>query len=115
MFLSIHVTGTPPAEPGHEPSAEVNVISSDYFNVLRMPILRGRSFGPDDRPDNTVGFDNFKTAEEQKAGAEAQRKPKRSRSVIIDDNLANKFFAGRETRSASISMTTRRTTKRRRP
>ncbi len=94
---SIHVTGTPPAEPGHEPSAEVNVISSDYFNVLRMPILRGRSFGPDDRPDNTVGFDNFKTTEEQKAGAEAQRKPKRSRSrsVIIDDNLANKFFAGR--------------------
>jgi hypothetical protein len=40
-----HITGTPPSPPGQEPSAEVNVISPDYFKVLKMPILRGRAFG----------------------------------------------------------------------
>ena len=30
---SFHLTGTPPSIPGQEPSAEVNVISPDYFKV----------------------------------------------------------------------------------
>jgi putative ABC transport system permease protein len=64
---SFHITGTPPAEPGKEPSAEVNVISPDYFKVLKMPILRGRAFGPEDRL-------------------------KRPRSVIIDESFAARFF-----------------------
>ena len=45
---SFHITGTPKAEPGKEPSAEVNFISPDYFKVMKMPILRGRAFGPED-------------------------------------------------------------------
>jgi putative ABC transport system permease protein len=64
---SFHITGTPPSPPGQEPSAEVNVISPDYFKVLKMPILRGRAFGPDERP-------------------------KQPRSVIIDDMLAARYF-----------------------
>ncbi|MEO7724065.1 MAG: ABC transporter permease [Chthoniobacterales bacterium] len=64
---SFHITGTPPAPPGQEPSAEVNVISQDYFRVLQMPILRGRNFGSEDRP-------------------------KQPRSVIIDESLARRFF-----------------------
>ena len=66
---SFHITGTPPALPGQEPSAEVNVISADYFKVLKLPILRGRGFGPEDRPNQP-------------------------RSVIIDDLLAARFFPG---------------------
>ena len=64
---SFHITGTPPSPPGHEPSAEVNVITQDYFKVLSMPVLRGRSFGPEDR----LG---------------------QPRSVIIDDLFASKYF-----------------------
>ncbi len=64
---SFHITGTPPAPHGQEPSAEVNVISKDYFKVLRMPILRGRNFGSEDRP-------------------------KQPRSVIIDDSFAQRYF-----------------------
>ncbi len=45
---SYHLTGTPPSPPGQEPSAEVNVITNDYFKVLKMPILRGRNFGPEE-------------------------------------------------------------------
>ena len=68
---SFHLTGTPPALPGQEPSAEINVISRDYFRVLEMPLLRGRNFGPEDLP-------------------------KRPRSVIIDDSLAARYFPNQD-------------------
>jgi len=67
---SFHITGTPPAIPGQEPSAEVNVITPDYFKVMKMPLLRGRAFGAEDRL-------------------------KRPRSVIIDDLLAARYFPGK--------------------
>ncbi len=66
---SFHIVGTPRARPGEEPSAEVNVVSPDYFRVMKMPILRGRNFGPEDR-----------------AG--------QPRSVLIDDELARRYFPG---------------------
>ncbi|MDB6146861.1 MAG: hypothetical protein JWO45_525, partial [Spartobacteria bacterium] len=68
---NFHLTGTPPAIPGSEPSAEINVISPNYFKVMRMPILRGRNFNADDR-----------------AGQPG--------SVIIDETLAARFFPGKD-------------------
>ncbi|MBA3830552.1 MAG: ABC transporter permease [Chthoniobacterales bacterium] len=68
---SFHLTGSPPNKPGQEPSAEVNVISPDYFKVLKMPLLRGRGFGREERL-------------------------KQPRSVVIDDVLANRYFPGRD-------------------
>src|SRR5262249_24656744 len=68
---SFHITGTPTPPPGQEPSAEVNVITPDYFKVLKTPILRGRTFGPEDQA-------------------------KHPRSVIIDDALASRYFAGKD-------------------
>jgi putative ABC transport system permease protein len=68
---SFHITGTPPYQHGQEPSAEINMISADYFRVLGMPILRGRAFGPED-------------------GAGKQT------SVIIDESLATRFFPGQD-------------------
>jgi putative ABC transport system permease protein len=69
-----HVTGTPPVPPGQQPSAEVSVISPDYFRVMGMPILRGRGFGPEDLPGEKG----------------------HSRSIIIDESFAQKFFAGQD-------------------
>jgi predicted permease len=43
------------------------VVSPDYFRVLKLPILRGRNFGPEERP-------------------------KQPRSVIIDDSFAARYF-----------------------
>ena len=68
---SFHVTGTPEPPPGQEPSAEINIVSPDYFRVMGMPILRGRAFGP-----------------EEVAG--------RPRSIIIDETLAQKYFPGQD-------------------
>jgi putative ABC transport system permease protein len=64
---SFHLTGTPPGKPGQEPSAEINVVSLNYFHVMGMPILQGRAFGAEDI-----------------AG--------RPRSIIIDESLAKRFF-----------------------
>jgi putative ABC transport system permease protein len=66
---SFHVTGTPEPPPGQEPSAEINIVSPDYFRTMGMPILRGRAFGS-----------------EEVAG--------RPRSIIIDETLAQKYFPG---------------------
>ena len=68
-----HLTGTPKDEPGKEPSAEINMVSPDYFKVMNMPIVRGRSFGLQETPDET-----------------------RSRSVIIDQTFADRYFSGRD-------------------
>lgn len=64
---SFHLTGTPPAEHGKEPSAEINVVPPGYFHLMGMPILRGRDFGPE----------------------EVFGKP---RSIIIDESLARRYF-----------------------
>jgi putative ABC transport system permease protein len=79
-----HLTGTPPTPHGKEPSAEVNVVSSDYFRVMGMPILKGRSFGPQDAFTGTRpvparnGFRGY------------------PRTVIIDDSFARRFFPGKD-------------------
>jgi putative ABC transport system permease protein len=69
-----HVTGTPAFPPGQEPTAEVSPVSPDYFRVMGMPILRGRNFGPEDLPGEKG----------------------HSRSIIIDETFAQKYFAGKD-------------------
>ena len=68
---SFHITGTPPYAPGEAPEAEVNVVTADYFRVMRMPLLRGRAFAAEDRASQP-------------------------RSVIIDESLAQKYFPGKD-------------------
>ena len=71
---SFHLTGTPPIPAGQAPSAEVSAVSPDYFRVLGMPILRGRTFGPEDLPGEKG----------------------HSRSIIIDETFAQKYFPGKD-------------------
>ncbi len=69
-----HVTGTPPVPADQRPTAETSVVSPDYFRLMRMPILRGRGFGPEDLPGEKG----------------------HSRSIIIDESFAQKYFAGKD-------------------
>jgi len=68
---SFHITGTPPYPPGERPEAEINIVTPDYFRVMRMPLFRGRTFIADDRASQP-------------------------RSVIIDESLAQKYFSGKD-------------------
>ncbi|HEY2713719.1 MAG TPA: ABC transporter permease [Chthoniobacterales bacterium] len=68
---TFHLTGTPPSKPGHEPSAEVNIVSRDYFKLMKMPLLRGRDF----------------TAED---------KPHQPHAVIIDESFARRYFPNQD-------------------
>jgi putative ABC transport system permease protein len=65
------VTGQPQLRPGEEPSAETHCVSPDYFRTMGIPLLRGRTF----RPDDVLG------------------KPL---VLMIDEELARKFFPGRD-------------------
>jgi putative ABC transport system permease protein len=47
--ISFRVTGQPPPRPGYEPTLEVRVADDKYFDVLGIPVLKGRAFQPSDR------------------------------------------------------------------
>ena len=79
-----HITGTPPVPHSKEPSAEVNIISPDYFRVMGMSILRGRAFGPQD----TVNLQRAAPLRDGFSGT--------PRSVIIDESFARRFFPGKD-------------------
>ena len=66
-----HLTGTPPYPPGKEPEAEGNVVSTNYFKTMSIPLVRGRDFNAQD----VVG---------------------QPRSVIIDEMFARKYFPGQD-------------------
>jgi putative ABC transport system permease protein len=65
------VEGQPDPEPGKEPAAEPQVVSPNYFSLLGIPLLLGRTFGNQDRPDS---------------------KP----VVIISNSIAQQFFSGQD-------------------
>src|SRR5438874_943540 len=50
---SFHNTGTPNPPHGQEKTAEMNSVSSNYFRMMGMPIVRGQSFGPEDAAGKT--------------------------------------------------------------
>jgi putative ABC transport system permease protein len=68
---SFHITGTPADPPGREPVNEMSIVSPDYFRVLEMSILRGRTFSAQDL-----------------AG--------RQLVMIIDERAAQRFFPGQD-------------------
>ena len=68
---SFHITGKPADAPGKEPSAQVSIVSSDFFKTMGIPLLRGRALGTEDRPGKNW-------------------------SVIIDESFARRFFPGED-------------------
>jgi predicted permease len=73
--------GAPEPEPGKAPSAEMAVISPGYFQTMRTPLLRGRSFEDHDTKDAPP-------------------------VIIIDQLFADRFFPGQEAVGKRIQMHT---------
>ena len=50
--LAFSIVGNPPLPPGRSITANYETVSSDYFRVMRIPLLRGRLFSERDSPFN---------------------------------------------------------------
>src|SRR5881398_2662744 len=61
--------GHPPDSPSNMPSADLEIITGDYFQTFKTPLLRGRTFNERDTKDSP-------------------------RVVIIDQGLAEQYFPG---------------------
>src|SRR5947207_8863912 len=63
--------GAPPSSPSNMPSADLEVITADYFKAFNVPLLRGRTFNERDTKDSP-------------------------RIIIVDQELAEQFFPGED-------------------
>jgi putative ABC transport system permease protein len=68
-FIDLSIDGRPPADPRDTPTARAECVSADFHRTLGMPVVRGRGFTEQDLRRN-------------------------SRSVIIDETLARRYFPG---------------------
>ncbi len=67
LSLSFSVEGRPPASPGQRTSAAWRTVGTDYFQTMKIPLLRGRAFTEKD----VTGAPN---------------------AMIINDTFAKRFF-----------------------
>src|SRR5438067_913102 len=63
--------GSPPSSPSNMPSADLEVITGDYFQTFKAPLLRGRTFNERDTKDSP-------------------------RVIIIDQAMVEQFFTGED-------------------
>ncbi len=73
--------GAPEPKPGQLPSAEMAVVTSNYFQTLKTPLLRGRTFEPHDTKGATP-------------------------VLIVDQLLADRYFPGESAVGKRIRMST---------
>jgi putative ABC transport system permease protein len=69
----------PQPPPGQMPSADLEVITGDYFAALKTPLLRGRTFNDSDRQDSP-------------------------RVIVIDQALAEQYFPGEDPIGKRLSL-----------
>jgi putative ABC transport system permease protein len=69
--LSFTVQGRPALPPGQDPEANTRDVSSNYFHVMEIPLLRGRFFSDQDRGDSPP-------------------------LLIVNQTLANRIFPGED-------------------
>ena len=74
------IVGAPPLPPGKSQNALAHAITPDYFRVMRIPLLRGRDF------------------------TEADTAPNAANVVIINQELARRYFPNTDPLAHSLTM-----------
>jgi putative ABC transport system permease protein len=64
-----HIEGLPPAQPGHEPSADFRVVTRGFFQAMSIPLVSGRSFSEQDTQDKPL-------------------------VILINETMARRYFPG---------------------
>ncbi len=84
------------AEPKEELIWNINQVSAGYFATMRIPILIGRDFGPEDEP-TLMPEGGFLGGIAGASGADAGPPvlPQQGRSAIINESVARHFFKDR--------------------
>lgn len=76
----LHIEGRPEAVPSERPVMELNLVGPDYFQTLRIPVLKGRAFKEEDSrqnlPDPVIGNPDFTGL----------------KSIIIDEEFVRRHF-----------------------
>jgi len=80
MNYGFKLVGQPPVDESQLPQANYYLVSSDYFRVMNIPLLKGRTFTDKDR-ENVP------------------------RVVIINDTMARKYFATEDPLGKQINIT----------
>jgi putative ABC transport system permease protein len=73
--------GAPEPPPGKSPSVEMNVVTANYFETMRTPLLRGRAFETRDTKDQPP-------------------------AIIVDQLLAERYFPGQDAVGKRLKMHT---------
>jgi predicted permease len=79
ILIPFNIDGEPDPGAGRRPVVDWQMISSDYFNTLQIPVLQGRDFDPQD------------TAAKSKV-------------IIVDDAFARRYYPGQSSIGKRISI-----------
>ncbi|HVN82549.1 MAG TPA: ABC transporter permease [Terriglobia bacterium] len=65
------IEGLPPAQPGHEPSADFRIVTRDFFESMSIPLVSGRSFSEQDTRDKPL-------------------------VILVNETMARRYFSGQD-------------------
>ena len=85
VLVPFSVDGQPDHGPGRQPVLSQQIVSSDFFRTLKIPLLRGRDFAAQDRIDSR-------------------------KVVIVDETLVNKYWPGQDPIGKTIKLQSSDTT-----
>jgi putative ABC transport system permease protein len=66
-----HIEGLPPAQPGHEPSADFRIVTRGFFEAMSIPLVSGRSFSEQDTHDKPL-------------------------VILVNETMARRYFPGQD-------------------